>query len=250
MKIPLILFAFVFLSVSSFQNRVLAQTTSQTALWYGYFFTIPLNQSWYTVTEIQERLTVNPLQQNQFLVRTRLHRTIGRVWDLSAGMSLFLHHRSANQELGEFEWPEIRPHLEATLKTKLGKIPLDHRVRGEARFYKNLNTETGLPDEGMFFRGFRARYRIQATFPLAELPKGRSLHFKLADEVMAMAGGEIGAVAWDQNRITGDFSLGFSPNLQLELGYVYWHQKRESGGFLDQHIIRTVVRQRLDFSKK
>lgn len=240
----------IIIAFLGFSQATFSQTSSQQALWYGYFFTIPIDSNWYTVTEIQERHQVDPFSQNQFLIRSRLHRSLGESWDSSTGMSLFLHHRIASLDNEVFEWPELRPHLDATYKTKFLKIPIEQRIRTEARFYKNLDLETGLPDEGYFFRAFRYRYRIQATITLAEFSNGKSLKLKLADEIMGMSAGEVGELRFDQNRISGDLNFYLSQDLILEVGYLYWHQKRESGNFLDQHILRTVLRHRLDFSKK
>jgi hypothetical protein len=77
----------------------------------------------------------------------------------------------------------------------------------------------------------------------------KTLNLKLAEEIMGMIGGDYSEFTFDQNRISADLSLELSRNIQLELGYVYLHQARNSGGFLDQHIFRTYLRHTLDFTK-
>lgn len=234
----------------SIDTLVFGQTIQQKAIWYGYFFTMPISEKWYNVTEIQERHLVGPIQQNQFLIRTRFHRKLGENWDGSTGISLFLHHRIESLENDDFNWPEIRPHLESTFKSRLGQVILEQRIRGEARFYQNFLAESEKLTEGFFLLAFRARYRLQATFPIAKIQGEKALKLKIANEIMGMGGGEIGSISFDQNRITSDFIFELSPKIQLEIGYVYWHQARNSGGFLDQHIIRTYLRHTLSFKEK
>lgn len=244
---PLALFLFTILSVS---NSLRAQDITKSSLWYGYFFTIPVDQNWYTVTEIQERHFVAPFSQNQFLVRTRLHRTWGKNWDASTGFSLFLNHREGSSENDNFNWPELRPHLDITLKSQINRITMEQRTRVEARFFQNLDpTSDGLA-EGFFFRTFRFRYRLQGTIPIAKIKGEKPLKLKIADEIMGQAGGELENLTFDQNRISADVSFDLFPNFQVEMGYVFWHQAIPSGGYLDQHIFRTYLRHRIDLSRK
>lgn len=225
------------------------QSIKEQAVWYGYFFTIPLSQKWHNVTEFQERHLVRPLQQNQLMVRTRFHRNLGKSLDASTGLSLFLHHRIGTLENDDINWPEIRPHFDITLKTKLRKLTLDQRFRGEMRFFQNFNPNHEGLQEGFFFRAFRNRYRLQASILLAKLWGEKIVNLKLAEEIMGKVGGSYSGITFDQNRVSADFSLELSRNIQLELGYVYWHQASNSGGFLDQHIFRTYLRHTLDFAK-
>lgn len=243
-------FALILFTILSISNPLRAQDTYKTSLWYGYFFTIPVNQNWYTVTEIQERHFVKPFSQNQFMVRTRLHRILGKNWDASTGASLFLNHREGSIENENFNWPELRPHLDLTLKSRFNRIALEQRARVEARFFQNLNQSSDGLAEGFHFRTFRFRYRLQATIPIAKIKGEKSLKLKIADEIMGQAGGKLEDLSFDQNRISADASLDLTPNLQVEIGYVYWHQAIPSGGSLDQHIFRTYLRHRIDLRRK
>lgn len=250
MKVQPAPFALLLFSILSTCNPLLAQDITKTSLWYGYFFTIPVNQNWYTVTEIQERHFVAPFRQNQFLVRTRLHRTLGKNWDASTGFSLFLNHRTGSPENDDFNWPELRPHVDITLKSQLQKITLEQRARVEARYFQNLNPTSDGLSEGFYFRTFRFRYRLQAAITLAKIKGEKSLKLKLADEIMGQAGGELEKFSFDQNRISADLSFDLSPNLQVEMGYLFWHQAIPSSGYLDQHIFRTYLRHRIDLRRK
>lgn len=220
-----------------------AQGSRQEVMWYGYFLTVPLSEKWYNVTEIQERHLIRPFQQSQFLVRTRFHRSWSENWDTSVGFSTFFHHRERPSVNDDFNWPEARPHVDATFKTKFSSIGLEHRIRGEARFYQRLTPKEEL-EEGFFFRGFRYRYRFQINIPLK-----KSLQAKLSNEFMAMSGGTTGEVVYDQNRLIGDLVYSISPYLQLELGYIFLHQQVRPGEFLRQDILKINLRHQLQKRK-
>ncbi len=223
--------------------------TQQESLWWGYFFTVPLNENCYNVTEIQERHFVSPVSQNQFLIRTRFHRQIGEKWDGSFGMVLFLHNRAGDDDQEDFTQPELRPHIQMDYKTGIGKLGVEHRFRSELRFFKELNdSKTGL-GEAYELTSFRFRYRIQFSVLLKKLDENRAIKLKFGDEIMFMAGGKIGPLDFDQNRIYADLSYDLNPSLALELGYVNWFQSDQYGGFLERHIIRTTLRHQLDFGR-
>jgi hypothetical protein len=145
----------------------------------------------------------------------------------------------------DFNWPEWRPHADITLKSKFQSIQIDQRLRGEARFYQRLDPNKEDLETGYFFRGFRYRYRLQLTIPIASNYLSKSLHLKLADEIMAMSGGETGEFTFDQNRISADFSYTISPGINLELGYIFLYQSVGSGRNLSQDILRITVRHQL-----
>lgn len=225
------------------------QVTQQESLWWGYFFTIPINGNWYSVTEIQERHFVSPVSQNQFLIRTRFHRHIGEKWDGSFGMALFLNNLPGKDDQDDFTQSELRPHGEMEYKTVLGKLGFEHRFRSEVRFFKELNeSKTGM-GETFELTSFRFRYRIQFSILLKKLDENRAVKLKFGDEIMVMVRGTLGPMVFDQNRIYADLSFELNPALTLELGYVNWFQSDQTGGFLERHIIRTTLRHQLDFHR-
>jgi hypothetical protein len=217
----------------------LAQHPKQQVIWYGYFITLPISENWYNVTEIQNRQLILPFQQSQFLIRTRFHRSWSSKWDTSIGFSTFFHHRERPLINDDFNWPEGRPHLDITYKSKLGLLAIEHRIRGEARFYQRLSPKNEL-DEGFFFLGFRYRYRFQMSIPLA-----KAFQLKLANELMAMSAGTTGGLTFDQNRVYSDLVYAISPQLQLELGYIHLFQQTGKEQFLRQDILRINLRHQL-----
>lgn len=246
-KVKLLLLSFLFLGLL---NPALAQNSTTKALWYGYTLGRTISPKWSNETELMERHLVNPFQQSQFLIRSRFHKTLSANSNYGLGGSLFLFHHPGSKNHPAYTLPELRPHGEFNVKADLGSMDLENRFRGELRFFRNTNEAKTDLEDGYHFAAARFRYRLQAIFPLANWSEKKSLKFKLADELMAMAGGRMQELTFDQNRISADFSINFSPLLSLDLGYVNWFQSKPSGGYLEQHIIRTVLKHQLKSSKK
>ncbi|GAB2483910.1 DUF2490 domain-containing protein [Algoriphagus taiwanensis] len=242
----ILLLLFLSLSFRGFSQ----EKTNQKALWYGYTFHVPLTNKWYNETEVMERHLVDPLVQSQFFIRTRFHKKISPFLNYGLGGSMFLFHIPTSSDLANFNLPELRPQGELNLHAKVAGISLTNRLRGELRFFQNTNPEYTESEPGFNFTAARIRYRLQAILPLANLKDEKSLKLKIANEIMAMGGGDLEELAFDQNRISADLSFSFSSALSLDLGYVNWHQSKTHGGYLDQHILRTVVKHQLKSAKK
>ena len=52
--------------------------TNQNLVWYGLFTTLEINKKWYFQNEVQERHFVHPTVQHQFLIRSHIHRVLGK----------------------------------------------------------------------------------------------------------------------------------------------------------------------------
>jgi hypothetical protein len=228
----------------------ISQTSTKQSMWYGYTFAKPISPKWYNETEFMERHLINPFLQSQFLIRSRFHKSLSERMNYGAGGSLFLFYKEGSKSHTDFNLPELRPHGEFNFKANLASMDFENRFRGELRFFRNTNEAKTDLEDGYHFASARFRYRLQAVFPLATWSEKKSLKLKLADELMAMAGGTMGDLTFDQNRISADFSINFSPLLSLELGYVNWYQSVPTGGYLEQHIVRTVVKHQIKPSKK
>lgn len=250
MKSKTILFLFSFFQLLNSTFPVFGQDQIRKQLWYGYAFSTDFSPSWFNETELMERHTVNPFEQSQFLIRTRFHKKINPKINVGLGGSLFLFHRQNSKTLPSFSQPELRPHGEFNLRTSIGPLNFENRWRGELRYFQNTNLLGTELQEGYHFAAVRFRYRLQAIIPVAILAETKALKLKLADEVMAMAGGKINQITFDQNRISIDFSMDISSKISLDLGYVNWYQANSSGGFLKQHIVRTVLKHQLTLSKQ
>lgn len=247
-KTILILFGFCRLLDPTFP--VFGQNQIKKQLWYGYTFSTDLSQSWFNETELMERHRLNPFEQSQFLIRTRFHKKLNQKMNVGFGGSLFLFHKQGSITQPSFTQPELRPHGEFNLKSSLGSVAIENRWRGELRFFQNTNLPMTELEKGYHYSAARMRYRIQTIFSLAKFAETKILRLKLANEVMAMAGGKMEKITFDQNRLSADLSIEISSKISLDLGYVNWYQAKSSGGFLEQHIMRSVLKHQLSSSKR
>lgn len=219
--------------------------THQQLIWYGYFVTLPIDENWSVMTEIQERHFVTPFVQHQLSLRAHVNRKLGKSgWTATAGFATFF--QSPNNPYSELNLvePELRGHIEMTYKQKLNKLTLDHRYRTEVRFFQNLNFEKTERTDGYFFGSFRFRYRIMASYPIWQINEKQTLKVIAGDELMVQAGKKV-AYTFDQNRLMVGFNFTFSPALNIELAYQKWINQRQSGGYYNRDIFRLTVNHRL-----
>lgn len=247
-KINLFLFTLLLLWKSTYS--AFSQVETKQLLWYGYTFSADLSPRWFHETEVMERHTINPFEQSQFLIRTRFHKKLNQKMNLGFGGSLFLFHKQGSNTQPPFTQPELRPHGEFNLRSSLGSVAIENRWRGELRFFQNINLPMTELQEGYHYSAARFRYKLQTIFSLAKLAETKTLRLKLANEVMAVAGGRMEKITFDQNRISADLSMEISSKISLDLGYVNWYQAKSSGGFLEQHIVRSVLKHQLSSSKR
>lgn len=217
-------------------------TTDQSLIWYGLFTTVGINENWYFQNEIQERHYINPTAQHQFVLRSHVHRRLGKKgWESSVGMCFFLQSPNDPRAKQRLTVPELRPHIEFGYNQKFEKFSLDHRYRAEARFFHNTNVERTALEDGFDFGNFRFRYKIQATIPLLKVAERRNFKLKISDELHINAGSKIVANVFDQNRIYAGINYDILVNLSAEVGYLNWFQQRANGDFYNRNILRFTV---------
>jgi hypothetical protein len=234
-------------------NSVFAQKeiTKQSLVWYGLFTTLEFNDKWYFQNEIQERHFINPTAQHQFIVRSHLHRVLGNSgWEVSAGGCLFLTNPNEPNASVKLAVPEVRPHIIFVYKQNLDKVALEHRFRGEARFFHNLNDNKRELEDGFEFSSYRITYRLQGTVPLFKMDEQRKLKLKLYDELFINAGNKIVTNVFDQNRVYAGLNYDILKNLSFEVGYLNWFQQKPDGDFLNRDILRFTVFHKLNLRKK
>jgi len=223
--------------------------TNQNLIWYGLFTTIEINDKWYFQNEFQERHFINPTAQHQFLMRSHIHRHLGKTgWEASLGMCLFFQNPNDPNASVRLTVPELRPHAEFANKQKVGKTSFDHRYRAEARYFHRTDQARTELEDGFEFGNFRFRYRLQATIPLLKFAKGRTIISKISDEIHLNAGNKISKNIFEQNRIYLGINYVFSPNASVEIGYLNWFQQRPNGDFYNRNIIRFTIFHKIRFN--
>jgi hypothetical protein len=233
-------------------NSVFAQkeVTKQNLVWYNVFTTLEFSEKWYFENEIQERHFINPTAQHQFIVRSHIHRVLGKTgWEASIGGCVFFQQPNDPGAQVRLTVPEVRPHLELEYKQKFTKIVLDHRFRGEARFFHNVNESRTELEDGFEYSNYRFRYKLQAAIPIFKVDKNTALKLKVYDELFINAGTQIVTNVFDQNRIYAGLNYDILKNVSVEVGYLNWFQQRPDGRFFDRDILRFSVFHKINLKK-
>ncbi|WP_306352223.1 DUF2490 domain-containing protein [Flavobacterium sp. '19STA2R22 D10 B1'] len=224
------------------------EVTHQQLIWYGYNTTVSFSANWYLVSEVQERHFIDPLAQHQLLFRTELHRNLGKEWNTSVGMTVFLQSPNDPESTSNLIVPELRPNIEFVYKQKLSFGILSHRYKAEARYFHN--TANGELTTGYTFGNFRFRYQIGLEIPILKSKQQQRdlLSVRVMDEVHFNTGGNIVKNVFDQNRVYLALNYKITPKLSIEAGYLNWYQQRASGyEFYNRDIIRFTVFHKIDF---
>jgi hypothetical protein len=234
------------LSIFFFSIGVKAQTEKnidhQNLLWTRYCNQLELNNKWSVHSEFDNRIFVNPIEQNLFVVRFQGRYKAKEQIELGAGFAYF---SVATQDPGiktGFDVPEYRGQQDISVKQSLGKITLTHRYQMEERFFRNFN-KGGLADGTTFF--LRFRYRIQGDYTFWKKEQ-QYLKAIISDEIMINGGNKIIKNTFDQNRIYAALQFGINPSLAAEVGYLNSFQQKASGvDYFDRNIIRISIYHKL-----
>ena len=205
------------------------QVDHQQQVWYAYHNNIKFDSTWSLASEVQERRFVNPDAQSQFLIRTNLHRNLGRGWDVAAGLSYFLQSPGNPESDVELVVPEIRPDIQFNYRQKIKSWSLEHRYKVEARFFHNADLTTEELREGYTFTNFRFRYRLQLVLPILRLNETQKIMLKAGDEILLNVGKKVVNNFFDQNRLFIGLNMSISPAFALEANYINWFQQQSSG---------------------
>lgn len=224
---------------------------NQDLVWYGLFTTLDLSKKWYFQNELQERHFVNPAAQHQLLIRSHIHRILGKSgWETSLGMCLFLQNPNDPDATVKLTVPELRPHIEFAYKHKVAKVTFDHRYRVEARFFHHTNPTRTVLEDGFGFGTFRFRYRLQATIPLYKVAEKRYWKLKVSDEIHLNAGNTISKNVFEQNRVYAGVGYDILQNVSFEAGYMNLFQQRPNSDFYNRNILRLTVFHKINVNKK
>lgn len=219
----------------------------QSLLWTRYYNQLTINSKWSVHSEFDNRVFVNPFEENLFLIRMQGRYKINKDLDLGAGVSYFSVATQIPEVTNDFRTPEYRGQQDITWKEEFGNFSLNQRFQVEERFIHNSDKE-GLLSGTTFF--WRFRYKLQGEYSWWK-KDSQYLKAIVYDEIMINAGESIVKNTFDQNRIYAALQYGVSKNIALELGYLNSFQQRASGvDYFDRDIIRFTLFHRIKLKEK
>jgi len=230
---------------------ILAQTEKkvdhQSLLWTRYYNLLTLNNKWSVHTELDNRIFINPVEENSYAIRLQGRYKINPEIELGGGFAYF-SVATQNPEINyDFNVPEYRGQQDVLWKKDFNKFALIQRFQVEERFFHNADKVELLPGTTFFWR---FRYRIQGEYSFWK-KKNQFLKAIVYDELMINGGENVVKNTFDQNRIYAAFHYGINKNIALELGYLNSFQQRASGvDYFNRDIIRFTFFHKISLQKK
>jgi hypothetical protein len=219
----------------------------QSILWSRYYNQLLLNEKWSLHSEFDNRLFVQPIQENLYLIRVQGRYKINDHLETGAGFAYFSVDTQVPEINPNYSTPEYRGQQDITWKLNRNKVTFTQRFQLEERFIHNTNKDERLP--GTTF-SWRFRYRLQADYTFWKKEK-QLLKAVVSDEIMFNFGKKIIKNTFDQNRIYAALHYGLNSNLAFELGYLNSFQRRASGiDYFNRDIIRFSIFHKIKIQKK
>jgi hypothetical protein len=222
---------FVFLcisSISSFGQKVLHQQQH----WVRYQNQIVFSDRVYWNNEIDNRRFIDPDQQFQLIMHSRVHLKKDR-WDFAGGLTTSWAYTAIAEVNVQHPTFEVRPVLEASYEISFSKFLLQQRIRVDNRFFEEDRFDNLF---GTYEYVARFRYRIQARAVVRKDQEGKPIiGLRLADEIMVNHKSNF----FDQHRIALSCDLKVSSRFNMELGYINIYQQRRGGGtYYNRDVLR------------
>ena len=220
---------------------------NQSILWTRYYNQLLLNEKLSLHTEFDNRLFIQPLQENLFVIRIQGRYKINNHLETGAGFAYFSVDTQVPEINPDYNTPEYRCQQDLTWKSNVNKVTLIQRFQVEERFIRNASKEELLSGTTFFWR---FRYRLQGDYTFWKKEK-QLLKAVVSDEIMFNFGEKIIKNTFDQNRIYAAIHYRLNSNLALELGYLNSLQRRVNGiDYFNRDIIRFSIFHKIKISKK
>ncbi|RWZ89577.1 MAG: DUF2490 domain-containing protein [Hydrotalea sp. AMD] len=217
------------ISFSGFFCSVAAQSvnTSTSAVWAGYFFSVPVSEKWKISGDMQLRSKYGFSQLSQMLIRSGIAYSITPTWTITTGAAYF---KSAGQlHLENIYLDEYRLWQENAFQIPINHFTLTNRTRLEERWLQ----KKAVDGTQSFVYASRLRNKMAVAFPVSPI-----YVVEIGTECMLVAN-KTNVV--DVLRIFSGIYYMHHKTLSCQLQYMYQCQYK-SVGALDyrdnQHIIR------------
>ncbi len=220
--------------------------------WFMYFGNHRLTDKWSLHTEYQWRRSDVVRYWQQSLARVGLDYRTGDNAMVTAGYAYIITYPYGKQPIA-FEADEHRTWQQLILTQLAGRFHLQHRYRLEQRWIENVvdDGEGNPVTDGRTYKN-RARYRFFAAIPFNQRSMGEGAWFiGLYDEIFLGFGENVGKKnILDQNRFYMALGYQFSPNGNLQLGYLN-HQVFKGDGVSreNDHTLQVGLTYNMDWRK-
>ena len=188
-----------------------AQTSN--LYWFRYFNQLHFNKKWSWQNEFDERRSIQPDHQRQFIMHSYANFRLKEKTDLAGGITGSWVTNSKNLTV-----PELRFFQSITSKVAtIGSNEIQVRFRVEERFFHNTDDQRIYLTDGYHFR-LRTRYRLQ----FQRTSNNQNWAIRISDEIMYHSDNS-DAWKFDQNRAYAGLERKLTKQLRLEVGYILLH---------------------------
>lgn len=221
MKAKLILCTF-FLSLVILSNaqKIISQNNQQ---WIQYYNQLILSKKLTLYSDVSLRRINNFSQWSQITIRSGIAYSLSENLHGVTGFACF--NLYANNKPSRIEF---RPYQEINSWQKFKNVSIQHRLRGEARFFRNIS-DGAITSRSNF--NFRFRYRFYCGIPITKFfinNADKKILLNIGDEIFINAGKEIINNMLDNNRLLIGSTFQFSNNLSFSLTYNYQFGQRST----------------------
>jgi hypothetical protein len=214
--------------------------------WLQYYTQMKLSDKWILLADAGYRMANNFRNSSQYLVRAGINYTLSPNIQVGAG---FAHFATFSE--GKINRDEFRPYEELGIKSKLGNIDINNRVRIEERFF-NPVVDGHIKGPGAF--NFRFRDALTVNIPLFNLSKtdkDKKILLSIGDEIFLNAGKHIVYNVFDQNRFVISPTIQFSKDLSVSFTYNRQFAATNVAATYNQtNVIWLQLRQKFDLTHK
>ena len=168
----------------------------------------------------------------------------------TAGYASIISYQYGDQPISH-QTTENRIWEQVNLKAKYGRFDLQHRYRMEQRLIDNWSNASGSFVQGKDNYRNRVRYRMMVNVPLSRKEMANNtLFLNVNDEVFLGFGKGIAKNVLDQNRFIAALGWRFSPNFNIQLGYLNQMVLKSDGIKVERnHTLWLSTTYNIDFTK-
>lgn len=204
-----------------------------TGNWLMCFNQTRLHDKWSIHAEAQYRSFEITPNTEQLLLRGGINYHINNSAFTSIGYAYVGNYVFDKEQLSGVQVSENRIWQQFLMRNNIGRCLFEHRYRLEQRWMQSNSNNRYLS---------RIRYLLRITVPLnkKEMEKN-TLFLSFYDEVFI----HLSSTPFDRNRLYGAIGYQFSPNANIQVGYL-----AQTVNTITKHYLQAAIFYNLDFRKK
>lgn len=252
------LFLIALFSVTLISNNLFAQTNNTTRgnvnSWFLLLNRFYLSEKLTITNELHERTGNFLRDQGTFIFRPSLDYALNDDIEFSVGYS-FVRSWPYAPYTQPIPRNEHNIWEQAFIKSKVGKVSIQHRFRFEHRFVDRIVTVPAFIGFDTFTSGSdfsnRFRYRFILSFDIAKINDGKhTIFFNSFDELWINQFDNLMPASFARNWIYTGLGYKFDKDFNIQLGHMHQYDKVGANNYISSSIIQLSLFKNFDLKKK